>query len=197
MDRDVPILALAAGAAIAVVILVALGRGAQDDYLDVRYSSAAPDYPRHEQPAIELGQGLGAAYDVMRGVDGAHVGLTGTTGALFQYGLWGLDSSNDVTFVGERGDRGAFTEIDECADFAAAINEGEYGYVVTTPAYDQDDPESATPPIEAEWIRRLGIEGGSTRTGLVGVWRVSRPLDPARCEGAPVRGAAPEDAPAE
>jgi hypothetical protein len=193
----VPTPALAAGAAVALILLVALGRGAQQDYLELRYSSAAPDYPRDEQPAVELGQGLGGAYDIARDVEGARIGLTGTTGALFQYGLWGRDSSNDVTFIGERGDRGAFTEIDECEDFVDAINEAEYGYVVTTPAYDQDDPESATPPIEFEWISRLDVEGGSTESGLVGVWRVLGPLDPARCAGLPARGEAAADAPAE
>jgi hypothetical protein len=142
--RDVPAAALAAGAAVAIVALVALGRGAQQDYLDLRSSSEAPDYPRDEQPAIELGQGLGVAYDWARGVGGARIGLSGTTGALFQYGLWGLDSSNEVTFIGERRDRGAFAESDECGGFVDASNEGGYGYVVTTPAYDQDDPESAS-----------------------------------------------------
>jgi hypothetical protein len=197
-SRDVPVPALAAGVAVACVVLVALGRGAQQDYLDLRYSSEAPDYPRDEQPAVELDQGLGAAYDVARGVEDARIGLSGTTGALFQYGLWGPDSSNEVTFIGERGDRGAFTEIDECADYVAAINDGEYGIVVTTPAYDQDDPESATPPIESVWIRGLdGVEGGSTSTGLVGVWRVPGPLDAAGCAGAPVRGVATVGAPAD
>ena len=94
---------LAGIGAAAVIALAIGGRFVQDHYLDERYSSAAPDYPKTEQPSVELGQGLGAAYDWARSTHDAKIGLSGTMGALFQYGLWGLNSSNDVRYVGEHG----------------------------------------------------------------------------------------------
>jgi hypothetical protein len=188
--------ALAVGGLCAAILLAGLGRAAQQDYEELRYSSLAPDYPRDEQPAVELGQGLGRAYDWARTVEGARIGLAGTTGALFQYGLWGPDSSNAVRYVGERLDRGAFAEYDTCADWVAAVNAGDFDYVVTTPAYDQDDPESAGVPIESTWlsaapnVERVG-------TPLVGVWSLTGEISPSACEGAPPRGSAPEQAPPE
>src|SRR3954454_9366247 len=50
---------LAGIGAAALIVLAIFGRFAQDHYLDERYSSTAPDYPKTEQPAVELGQGLG------------------------------------------------------------------------------------------------------------------------------------------
>jgi hypothetical protein len=177
----VPRWVLAGVGAVALIALAFTGRIVQEDYLELRYSSGAPDYPRSEQPAIELGQGLGAAYDWARGTHNQGVALSGTTGALFGYGLWGEDSSNAVRYLGERGDRGSFRAISECPEWVGAINNGDFDYVVTTPEYHQDDPEAATVPRERAWI---DAEPGAKRiagAGLVDVWRLGGPLDPATC----------------
>jgi hypothetical protein len=179
--RGVPRAALLGAGVAAVIGLAVVGRFAQEDYLELRYSSAAPDYPRTEQPAIELGQGLGAAYDWARETRNQRIALTGTTGALFGYGLWGPDASNPVTYLGDHGDRGSFREITECPEFIGAINLGGFDYVVTTPAYNQDDPQAATEPRERAWI---AIEPAARRVasaGLVDVWQLAGPLDPATC----------------
>jgi hypothetical protein len=176
-----PVVPVAVGMAAAVVGLGFAGRLVQDDYLDHRYSSRAPDYPRDEQPAVELQQGLGVVYDWARAQGGSRVGLSGTTGALFQYGIWGLDSSNEVRYIGRRGDRGSFHEIAGCPEWVTAVNEGDYDFIVTTPTYDQDDPESAQPPEQFAWMERSGVRrvGG---TGLVDIWQLGdAPLDPAPC----------------
>ena len=133
----------------ALIALAVFGRMAQTHYLDERYSSAAPDYPKTEQPAVELNQGLGAAYDWAREARGLHIALSGTMGALFQYGLWGGDSSNSVTYIGKKGPRGSFNEIPECPEWIAALNDGDYDYVITTPTYHQDDPAADTAPRAA------------------------------------------------
>jgi hypothetical protein len=170
------------GAAVLIALAVA-GRFAQSHYLDERYSSTAPDYPRSEQPAIELGQGLGAAYDWARGTAGLKIALSGTMGALFQYGLWGGDSSNSVTYIGEHGPRGSFNEIPECPEWIAALNDGDYDYVVTTPTYHQDDPAADTAPVQRDWISRAGNVTRVAGAGLVDVWKVTGPLDPLACVG--------------
>jgi hypothetical protein len=172
---------LAGIGAAALIVLAVGGRFVQDHYLDERYSSTAPDYPRSEQPSVELGQGLGAAYEWARGVQNAKIGLSGTMGALFQYGLWGPDSSNDVEYVGQKGSRGSFHEIPACPEFLAALNEGDYDYIVTTPAYHQDDPAADTAPATSEWVSRTGNVQRVAGANLVDVWRVTGPLNPLAC----------------
>jgi hypothetical protein len=189
--RGVPRGALLAAGAVALIGLAVAGRFSQEDYLELRYSSAAPDYPSSEQPAIELGQGLGAAYDWARGTRNQDIALSGTTGALFGYGLWGPDASNAVRYIGEHGSRGSFQQITECPEFIGVINHGNFDYVVTTPTYHQDNPEAATVPRERAWIE---AEPGAKRVagaGLVDVWQLGGPLDPAACAaslppGAPI-----------
>ncbi|HEX3293181.1 MAG TPA: hypothetical protein VHR38_05540 [Solirubrobacterales bacterium] len=168
------------GAAAAIALAVG-GRFVQDHYLDERYSPAAPDYPKTEQPATELGQGLGAAYDWARGTHDLKIALSGTMGALFQYGLWGGDSSNAVTYVGEHGPRGSFHEVAGCPEFLAALNDGNYDYVVTTPTYHQDNPAADTRPVQRDWIARTGNVQRVAGADLVDVWRVTGPLDPLAC----------------
>jgi hypothetical protein len=174
---------LAGIGAAALIALAVFGRFAQDDYLDQRYSSTAPDYPTGEQPATELGQGLGAAYDWARTTHDQKIALSGTMGALFQYGLWGPDSSNDVRYIGEKGSHGSFNEIPECPEWIAALNDGDYDYVVTTPTYHQDDPAADTAPVQRNWISHAGNIRRVAGAGLVDVWRVTGPLDPLACVG--------------
>src|SRR5262249_59769336 len=102
--------------ALVVIALAVAGRFAQNHYLDQRYSSSAPDYPKTEQPAVELGQGLGAAYEWARETHGLKIALSGTMGALFQYGLSGWNSSNQVVYLGQHGPRGSFREIPACPE---------------------------------------------------------------------------------
>ena len=186
---------LAGIGAAAVIALAVGGRFVQDHYLDERYSSAAPDYPKTEQPSVELGQGLGAAYEWARGTENARIALSGTMGALFQYGLWGPNSSNDVRYIGQHGPRGSFDEIAQCPEWIGALNDGRYDYVITTPTYHQDDPEADTEPIQRDWISRAGNVERVAGANLVDVWRVTGPLNPLACAaptgGAPAAGAPP------
>jgi hypothetical protein len=175
------------GAAVLIALAV-LGRFAQDHYLDKRYSSAAPDYPKTEQPAVELGQGLGAAYDWARGTEHLKIALSGTMGALFQYGLWGWNSSNDVRYIGEHGSRGSFNEIPQCPEWIGALNDGNFDYVVTTPTYHQDDPAADTAPVQRDWISRAGNVQRVGGSNLVDVWKVTGPLDPLACAAPPGGG---------
>ena len=176
--QPVPLAAIGAAALIALAVF---GRFAQEDYLEQRYSSKAPDYPTTEHPAVELNQGLGAAYDWARNTQDARIALSGTLGALFQYGLWGGDSSNDVRYIGQKGPRGSFDEIPECPEWIGALNDGDFDYVITTPTYHQDDPAADTPPREREWISHAGSIQRVAGAGLVDVWKVTGLLDPLAC----------------
>jgi hypothetical protein len=182
------------GAALLIALAVG-GRFVQDHYLDQRYSMNAADYPKPpEHPAVELGQGLGAAYEWARGTHGVKIALSGTMGALFQYGLWGPDSSNDVEYVGQRGSRGSFTDITTCPEFLAAVNDGNYDYVVTTPTYHQDDPAADTVPAAKKWVSRAVAIQRVAGAGLVDVWRVTGPLDPLACVPTAGGGKSPDKA---
>jgi hypothetical protein len=169
----------------ALVVLAVLGRMAQTHYLEERYASTAPDYPKTEQPAIELNQGLGAAYDWADGTRDLRIALSGTMGALFQYPLWGGDSSNSVTYLGDRGSRGSFSEIPECPEWIGALNDGDYDYVVTTPTLHQDNPGADTAPVQRDWISHGGNVQHVAGAGLVDVWRITGPLDPLACAAPP------------
>jgi len=179
--RGLPPVPLAGVGLAAIIALAVFGRMAQTHYLDERYSSTAPDYPKTEQPAIELDQGLGAAYDWANGTGNLRIALSGTMGALFQYPLWGGDSSNSVTYLGDHGPRGSFNEIAECPEWIAALNDGEYDYVVTTPTFHQDDPAADTRPIQREWISRAGNVQRVAGAGLVDIWKITGPLVPEAC----------------
>ena len=201
--RGVSRQALAAAALVPILVLLVFGKSVRDDYLDARYSTDAPDFPVDEQPSVELAQGLGPAYEWARDVENSKIALSGTTGAFFQYGLWGKDSSNEVTFIGRREDRAAFNEYDECPEWIAALNDGGYDYLVTTPAYDQDNPDAATQPVEMLWISNApevrqvtpeptilspGLDPGSSGAPLTVVWQILGPIDPVTCNGVPARG---------
>jgi hypothetical protein len=102
-------------------------------------------------------------------------------GALFQYGLWGQDATNDVRYIGPRGSRGSFNEIPECPEWIGALNDGNYDYVVTTPTYHQDDPAADTVPVQRSWISGAVNVQHVAGANLVDVWKVTGPLDPIAC----------------
>ena len=106
-------------------------------------------------------------------------------GALFQYPLWGGDSSNNVTYIGQHGPRGSFNEIPECPEWIGALNDGDYDYVVTTPTFHQDNPAADTAPVQRNWISRAGNVQHVAGAGLVDVWKITGPLDPLACAAPP------------
>ena len=120
-----------AGIGAATLIALAVGgRFVQDHYLDERYSSTAPDYPKTEQPAVELGQGLGAAYDWARGthdVEDRPLRNDGSALPVRALGL-GLEQRRHATSA-STGPRGSFNEIPGCPEWIAALNDGNYDYV--------------------------------------------------------------------
>lgn len=182
MARSRASVALGALAAIAAAVALVAGKPAAGDYLDGRYALDAPGYPRDRHPATELSQGLGEAFDWARGIEDSRIALTGTLGGLFQYGLWGLEASNEVRYLGERGDRGSFGEL-SCAGRLVAAGEG-FDYLVTTPDYDQDDPEGSVPPPERAALLASPAAVRVATGPLVDVWRLDGAPTPRLCDPA-------------
>ena len=179
-----PAVPLAAGVAVLVLALALAGRAVQDDYLDQRYSSRAPDYPRDEQPAVELQQGLGAVYDWARASGGVRIACGHHWRALPVRPLGaGLLERGPLHRRARRA--GRLPRDRRVPEWVAAANAGEFDFIVTTPEYDQDDPKSAVQPAEFAWLDRAPAVRRVGGTGLVDIWQVGRrPLDPAACEGA-------------
>ena len=173
----------AAGAGL-VACLFAIGYPVQRHYLDNRFANDGAADKRIP------GMNLDSAYRWARDVEGARIGLAGTTVGFAGYGFYGTDLTNRVRYLGEEGPHGAFNAIPTCAGFRAAVNDADLDYLVTAPFLNFLHPGDPIPSPEARWLR-----GGEEavhpllRSGPVTVWRVRGELDPDGCgqRNAPLR----------
>jgi hypothetical protein len=176
--------AVVAGAAGALILAaVAIGYPLQRHYLEGRFANAGS---KEEQIP---GMGLNKAYRWARSVEGARIGLAGTTAGFANYGFYGPDLTNRVIYLGEEGPHGAFNAIPTCAAFRAAVNDADLDYLVTAPFLNFLHPGNPIPSPEARWLRGEKAVRPVVREGRVTVWRVRRPLDPSACgrRNAPLR----------
>jgi hypothetical protein len=170
------------GFAALAVAVVAIGYPVQRHYLDERF--------RNEVAAESIpGMSLDSAYRWARGVEGARIGLAGTTAGFAQYGFYGTDLSNEVRYLGATGAHGAFNAIPACAGFRAAVNAADLDYLVTSPFLNFLHPDNPVPSPEAHWLRGETAVSPVLRSGPVTVWKVSGKLDPGACgpRNAPLR----------
>jgi len=175
--------ALAGGfAALALAVLV-LGYPAQRHYLEQRFAN---DGPRREWIP---GMDLDGAYRWARGVEGARIGLVGTSAGFAGYGFYGADLSNRVVYLGQPGPHGAFNAIPTCDRFRAAVEEADLDYLVTAPFLNFLHPSDPISSPEARWLRGSDAVEPLLREGPVTVWRVGGEPDPAACgpANAPLR----------
>jgi hypothetical protein len=175
--------ALAAAAAGLLLAVVAIGYPLQRHYLEDRFAntgSADEQIP---------GMGLNGAYRWARDVEGARIGLAGTTAGFAGYGFYGTDLTNEVRYLGEDGPHGAFNAIPTCAAFRAAVDDADLDYLVTAPFLSFLHPGDPIPSPEARWLRGEDAVRPLLRSGPVIVWRVQGELDPAGCgsRNAPLR----------
>jgi hypothetical protein len=174
-------IALGGLAALALVV-VAVGYPLQRHYLDHRF--------RNEVASESIpGMHLDSAYRWARGIEGARIGLAGTTAGFAQYGFYGTDLSNRVLYLGEEGPHGAFNAIPTCSGFRAAVNAADLDYLVTAPFLNFIHPDRPIPSPEARWLRGEGAVAPVLRSGPVTVWKLRGKLDPAACgpANAPLR----------
>lgn len=173
-------LALALGVAAALVLAI-IGGVDRKQYQEYRYSSESPAYPVDSYPEEELREGIGAINDWARGVTGESIGVTGSLGQFFQYGFWGPDSSNEVEAVGEERPGGAFEAPPGCPEWVAAVNEGDYDYLVITPPSADRDASTITVPVELAWVRRAPNATLVLRQRNSSVWSLDGKLSPDIC----------------
>jgi hypothetical protein len=163
--------ATAATLAVSLVLVgVALGYSGTEDYLRHRYTDK---------------YGPVAVYRVWRWARRLHraqIALVGTFGWFFGYPLWGLDDSNRVAYVGQRGPYGSFRPITSCRAWRTALNRGHYQYVVTTARAVTFTTQLVHSP-EVDWTRtdpaaRLVL----SPSWAIQVFRLTGPLHPDRCQ---------------
>jgi hypothetical protein len=152
----------------AALVLAVLGYPLASRYTDHRYEASSP---------------LPSTYAWAQGIRDARVGITGF---FLQYPLYGRDASNHVQYVGMRGPHGAYAPPRDCRSWAAAVNDGNYDFVVTAPP-NFPAPYGRRPEgVEAGWTRRdpaareVQVEAAVGRA-RVAVFRLSGDLDPRLC----------------
>jgi hypothetical protein len=165
-------LARATAATLAVSLVlggIAAGYSGTRDYLRHRYTD------KYGPPGI---------YRVWRWAGGLHhaqIALVGNFGWFFGYPLWGLDDSNRVAYMGQRGPHGSFRPITSCRAWRMALNRRHYQYVVTTANRVFFTTRLVHSP-EVDWTRtdpaaRLVLSPNRA----IQVFRLTGPLHPDRC----------------
>jgi hypothetical protein len=164
--------ALAAGVAGALLALAvaAVGWERQDDYFDHRYD-------RPEDFRFQLDDAVRWA----KPTSGLRIGVAGTSGAYNQYGFYGDELDNYVQYVGRHLPQADFRAIETCPAFREAVNDGHYGYLVTTPTLDLNKPATASPSPEGGWVKNDPAVAQILHSGRVSVWRITGELSPDGC----------------
>jgi hypothetical protein len=165
-----------AGAVLAIAI-AAVGWERQDDYFAHRYSRA-------DDFRFQLDKAVAWA----KPTSDLRIAVAGTSGAYNQYGLYGDQVSNYVQYVGRHLPEADFRAIVRCPEFRQAVNDGDYGYLVTTPALDLNNPSSASASPERGWVRNDPAVQEIVHSGRVSVFRITGELSPNGCGRANRRG---------
>jgi hypothetical protein len=133
---------------------------------------------------------LAQVWAFFRTVHSARVGLVGTYGGFFAYPLYGLDESDRITYIAHHGPHGAFTPITSCAQWRAAVNAGDFRYLVTTPGRNPWHPATLYFSPEAGWTMSDPAAQVVLRRDALGqqivVFKLRGRLDPSGCPGGPV-----------
>ncbi|HEU5061685.1 MAG TPA: hypothetical protein VFT79_00865 [Solirubrobacterales bacterium] len=182
-ERGAGTAVVAGGVAGLIVCLLAIGYPLQRHYLENRFANTGSADERIP------GMDLNSAYRWARDLEGARIGLAGTTAGFAGYGFYGTDLTNEVQYLGEEGPHGAFNAIPTCAGFRAAVNDADLDHLLTAPFLNFLHPGDPIPSPEARWLRGEEAVRPLLRSGPVTVWEVRGELDPAACgpPNAPLR----------
>ena len=164
--------------ALAAIALLVVAGAAAGYRLQGHYSRGRYAY----QPGVSY---LAKVWALFRTVHDERVGVVGTFGGFFAYPLLGLDDSNRVQYVAERGPHGSFTPIATCPQWRAAVNAAHLTYLVTTPSRDPWNPTVLSSSPETRWTATdpsatQVFSERAERQPLI-VFRLRGPLDVASC----------------
>jgi hypothetical protein len=169
-----PVLLVSFGLVMAITA-VALGRVREEYYLDHRYVTAA-------RPPLGGGFRASPEWQPLQdwGREASHerIGVFGRASAFGQYFFYGNDLTNHVQYIGDEGDHGTFRPIYTCADWRQTINQGNYDYIVTTPAIGVI--ETVAPPQNL-WTSADQNVRTVIQSGPAAVYKINGPLDPSTC----------------
>jgi len=164
--------AIALAAVLALAIAIA-GYPLQKHYLRGRYVY---------HPGVSY---LAPVWATFRTIHNARVGIVGTYGGFFAYPLYGLDLSNRVQYVAQRGPHGSFTPITTCARWRSQVDADHLNYLITTPARDPWHPKVLSYSPENDWTASDPAAQPIYREVALGqpivVYRIHGPLDPSAC----------------
>ena len=162
--------ATAATLALSLVLAgVAVGYSGTRDFLRHRYSE------QHGPSAVD------EVWRWARGLRDTRIALVGNLGWFFSYPVWGLDDSNRVAYMGQRGPHGSFRPIASCRAWRTALNRGHYHYVVTTANRVFFTTLLVHSP-EGEWTRTdPAAKLVLSPNWAIQVFRLTGPLHPDRC----------------
>jgi hypothetical protein len=128
---------------------------------------------------------LSPVWAMFRTIHDARVGVVGTFGGFFTYPLDGLDDSNRVQYIAQRGPHGSFTPIATCARWRAQVNSAHLKYLITTPARDPWHPRVLSPSPETDWTATDPAAQPIYREQVLGqpivVYRIQGPLHSGTC----------------
>ncbi len=157
----------------AIVLAGAVGAGqfVQNYHLERRYENLSPQ--------LNIAEAVRWARDLRD----ARIAVSAVRGVFNQYAFYGTALRNEVQWLGQRGGDGAFTRIPDCQTWRAAINDGDFDYVVTM--YDPYLPGGLADTKEALWTRGDNHAREIVRDGPVSVFAITAPLDPAGCGDLP------------
>ena len=143
--------------------------------------SGTQDYLRHRYTDTNGRYAIDAVWRWARGLHHAQIALAGTFGWFFSYPLWGLDESNRVAYMGQRGPHGSFRPITNCQAWRSALNRGHYQYVVTTARAVFFSTQVVHSP-EVDWTRTdPAAKLVLSPNRAIQVFRLTGPLHPDRC----------------
>ena len=163
-------LATVALTALATLAGLAIAWPLANHYLDSRYLDFEPE------------AGLAEPYRWANETRDAQIGLAGTTAGFRQYGFFGRDLSNQVTYIGRDAPAGGFDVIRTCPEFRQAVNQAGLDYLVTSSFLNFNGEREPIYSPERDWIAADKALSRVVGPGQVEVWAVEGRLDPAACD---------------
>ena len=165
-------LAMSIGAVVALAVAAA-GYPVSRSFVDSRYEKRVNDRVG--------GFTMTQAARWAAGTQGVRIGVAGSSGAFYQYPLFGRGLDNWVQYIGRETSAGGFEEIRRCRAWRAAVNRGNYDWLVVTPTLDLNRPSVVTASPEITWVKGDPSVDFLRRRGDVWIFQVTGELSPDRC----------------